>query len=366
MSEKEYNKTVVAAMSGGVDSSVAAVLLKQDGYEVIGITIKTWGYDDFPLKDSGCCSLEAIYNAKNVCQQIGIPHYTMDFTKEFNETVIENFISEYMHGFTPNPCVLCNKLIKWGLLLEKAKSLGADRIATGHYANVNYNDKEKRYYIQKSKDETKDQTYALWQLSQDSLSRTLFPLGNYTKKEIRIIAGKMGLKTAATPDSQEICFVPDNDYRELLQIRIPGIEEKIGDGDIIYKGKKIGRHKGFYNYTIGQRRGLKVALGNPVYVSKIDSENNLIFLDDEEGLYNEGLIANNINLMMCERIEKTIKAKVKVRYKDGGSDATLEQIDDNNIKVIFESPKKSITPGQSAVFYIGDDVFGGGIITKAI
>jgi tRNA-specific 2-thiouridylase len=359
---KNKDITVVVAMSGGVDSSVAAALLQKEGYNLIGITMKTWGFDDFPEKDSGCCSLEAIYNARSVCNMLNIPHYTFDFTERFNDTVIKNFLEEYMLGNTPNPCVLCNKVIKWGALLEKTEFLGAQFVATGHYAKLNF--ENGRYFISNAKDSNKDQTYALWQVSQYALERTKFPLGDYTKPEIRKLASELGLKSAETPDSQEICFVPNNDYRELLEVRIPDIKEKLNHGDIVYKGKKIGEHKGYPYYTIGQRKGLNIALGKPVYVSKIDSENNIVVVDDEDGLYNTEFIAKEINLMKFEKIEKPIKAKVKIRYKDSGAPATIEQIDESHIKVIFDQPKKSITPGQSAVFYDGNDVIGGGIIQK--
>ncbi|MBK7157505.1 MAG: tRNA 2-thiouridine(34) synthase MnmA [Ignavibacteria bacterium] len=358
------NKTVVVAMSGGVDSSVAAALLKEQGYNLIGITMKTWGFDDFPEKDSGCCSLETIYSAKNVAHNLGFPHYTLDFTEKFNDIVISNFISEYLKGNTPNPCVLCNKAIKWGALLEKAESLGADYIATGHYAKVNYNEIYKRFIISAANDNQKDQSYALWRVSQYALSKTLFPLSNYTKSEIRNIAREMGLKPADTPDSQEICFVPNDDYRELIQIRLPELSEKLSGGDILYHDKKIGTHKGYPYYTIGQRRGLNVAIGKKIYVSGTDPEKNIVTVDDESGLFHSGFTANEINLMMFDKIESPIKAKVKIRYNDKGSEALIEQTGEDLVKVTFDSPQKAITPGQSAVFYSGNDLIGGGIIDK--
>lgn len=353
-------KTVLVAMSGGVDSSVAAYLLKQQGYNLIGVTMKTWGFDDIPEKDSGCCSLETIYSARNVANQLGFSHYTMDFTGRFNDIVISNFIEEYLKGRTPNPCVLCNKSIKWGALLEKAESLGADYIATGHYARVLNN--RNRYFISTAADKTKDQSYALWQVSQHALSKTLFPLGELHKTKVREIAKELGLKPADTPDSQEICFVPNDDYRQLIDIRLPELNKQLAGGDIVYHNKIIGKHKGYINYTIGQRRGLNLALGKPVYVSKIDADNNVIFVDDEEGLYNSVMFCNQINLQKIDKIDSPLNARVKIRYKDSGDIALLEQINENEIKVTFDKPKKSITPGQSAVFYDGDDVIGGGII----
>jgi tRNA-specific 2-thiouridylase len=357
-------ETVLIAMSGGVDSSVAAALLKDTGANLIGVTMKTWGFDDLPEKDSGCCSLETIYSARNVAAALGFNHYTLDFTEKFNEIVISNFIDEYLKGNTPNPCVLCNKAIKWGALLEKADSLGAAKIATGHYARINNDKSNGRHWVSVAADINKDQSYALWRISQEALSRTLFPLGEYTKPEIRKIAKRLGLKPAETPDSQEICFVPNDDYRELIHIRMPELNKKLAGGDIIYKDKSIGKHKGFINFTIGQRRGLNVSLGKPLYVSKIDAENNLVFVDDEAGLFSTAFIAKEINLMKYENIEKKMKARVKIRYKDKGSPATIEQVGNDRIRVIFDEPKKSITPGQSAVFYEGDDVIGGGIIEQ--
>ncbi|MBS1517343.1 MAG: tRNA 2-thiouridine(34) synthase MnmA [Bacteroidetes bacterium] len=366
MNKSNNKKTVVVAMSGGVDSSVAAALLKNEGYDLIGITMKTWGYDDFPEKDSGCCSLETIYNARNVAQNLGFSHYTLDFTEKFNEVVIDNFISEYLKGNTPNPCVLCNKSIKWGALLDKAESLGADYLATGHYAKINYNKDTDRYNIRTSDDLKKDQSYALWRVSQHALGKTLFPLGDYSKDQIRKLAHDMNLKSADTPDSQEICFVPNNDYRELLEIRLPGMNEKLSGGEIIYNDKKVGNHKGYPYFTIGQRRGLKVSVGKRLYVSKIDAQNNRVFIDDETALLNSEFTVKEINLMMTEKLNDPVNAKVKIRYNDKGNEAVLEQISENEIRVKFENPQKAITPGQSAVFYSGADVIGGGIIDKIL
>jgi tRNA-specific 2-thiouridylase len=283
----------------------------------------------------------------------------MDFTDKFNEIVISNFIGEYVKGHTPNPCVLCNKAIKWGALLEKAESLGADYIATGHYAVINHNN---RYFVSAAEDKTKDQSYALWRVSQYALGKTLFPLGGYTKKMVREIAKELGLKPAETPDSQEICFVPNDDYRQLIDIRLPELNKKLAGGNVIYKDKVIGKHKGYINYTIGQRRGLNLALGKPVYVSKIDPDANLVYVDDEEMLYNREFTCNEINLQKIEKLDSPVKAKVKIRYKDKGDPAIIEQVNNDEIKVTFNEPKKSITPGQSAVFYDGEDVIGGGII----
>lgn len=364
--KSNINKTVVVAMSGGVDSSVCAALLQKEDYELIGITMKTWGFDDFPEKDSGCCSLETIYSAKNVAHNLGFSHYTLDFTEKFNEIVINNFISEYLKGNTPNPCVLCNKSIKWGALLEKAESLGADYIATGHYAKVNFNPETKRFFVSMAEDKLKDQSYALWRVSQYALSKTIFPLGNFTKPEIRELAKEMGLKSAEIPDSQEICFVPNDDYRELIQIRLPELSKELSGGDLLYKDEKIGTHKGYPYYTIGQRKGLNVSIGKKIYVSRIDPEKNRVIMDDESELYNTKFSVKEINLMMFDEIKSPLNLNVKIRYNGKGYKAVIEQTGEDTIIVTFDKAQKAITPGQSAVFYIGEDVVGGGIIDKIL
>lgn len=341
-------------MSGGVDSSTAAVLLKELNYNVIGITMKMWSFLEIggaPKHESGCCSLDSIYDAKFVADALGFPHYTVDFSDSFEKSVIDNFISEYLKGRTPNPCVVCNKKIKWEELLEKADSLGAEFIATGHYAKIEFNSKTNRYCLKNSADSKKDQTYVLWGLSQEFLRRTLFPLGDLTKAEVRKIAEKYKLKNSNKPDSQEICFVADNNYERFIRERIPDIETKAPKGDIIYNGKKVGEHKGIPFYTIGQRKGLGVALGKPVYVSKIDSLNNIIYLSDKEGLLSKRLIAREANYVSVSELKKNQTVICKIRYSDSGSLAKIVNADEVSFELEFLEPKSSITPGQTAALY---------------
>jgi tRNA-uridine 2-sulfurtransferase len=361
-------KRVIVAMSGGVDSSVAAALLHEQGFEVIGITMKTWGFMEVggaPKHESGCCSLDAIFDAKNVANSFGIPHYTVDFTKAFEEAVIDNFVDEYLHGRTPNPCVVCNRKIKWEELLRKADSLDAKYVATGHYAVVEYSESLKRYSLSCSKDNRKDQTYALWRLTQESLSRTILPLGQFTKTEVRELAVKFGLKTASKPDSQEICFVADDNYERFLRERIPDAIEKIESGDFIYHGKKVGKHRGIPFYTIGQRRGLGIALGKHVYVKNIDEERNIIEIADKEELLGNYVYAEELNYVSKASLNKGEIIFGKVRYSDKATAAEVIQADEKGIVIKFLEPKNAITPGQSLVIY---DEYGhllcGGIIVK--
>ncbi|MBM4158722.1 MAG: tRNA 2-thiouridine(34) synthase MnmA [Ignavibacteria bacterium] len=363
MKSNKHTKTVAVAMSGGVDSSVAAALLKKEGYNVIGLTMKHLGYEDVPGSGFGCCSIETILNAKNIAEYIGFKHYIIDLKKEFRETVISDFVTEYLRGNTPNPCIQCNKIIKWDILLKKAVELGAEFITTGHYAKIKYNNSTNRYNIAVGKDKEKDQSYALWCISQEALSKTILPMGDYTKNEVRKIASEMKLPSADTPDSQEICFVPDDYYAGFLETLKPELKQKDMTGNIIYKGNIIGKHKGFYKYTIGQRRGLNVSAGKPLYVIMIDADNNIVYVDDEEGLYRKEFKVIDINLMTVEKLTNTIEVYIKIRYKDTGSPALISQTGEKEITAEFLNPKKSVTPGQSAVFYIGEDVLGGGIIT---
>ena len=359
---------VIVAMSGGVDSSVAAALLHKEGYEVIGITMKTWGFMEVggaPKHESGCCSLDAIFDAKNIADSFGFPHYTVDFTKSFEDQVINNFVDEYMNGRTPNPCVICNGKIKWEELLQKADSLDAKYIATGHYANIEYDEKSGRYCLKNSEDSWKDQTYALWGLTQESLSRTLLPLGKFTKTQIRELANDFGLKTANKPDSQEICFVADNDYERFLRERVPEKISKMVEGDILYHGKVIAQHRGIPFYTVGQRKGLGIALGKPVYVKSINVETNTIEIADKDELLEYELLADDINFVSRTSLVESENVLAKIRYSDPGSEATVVYSDNNEIRLKFLQPKSAITPGQSLVIYDEQGyVLAGGIIKK--
>lgn len=356
---------VLVAMSGGVDSSVAAVMLHEEGYEVIGITMKTWDYvsSGSNSKETGCCSLDSINDARNVAVSLGFHHYIIDIREEFGDYVINNFVEEYLAGRTPNPCVLCNTHIKWEALLKRADKLDCEFIATGHYAQrAVYNN---RFYIKKGIDTHKDQSYVLWGLSQKNLSRSLFPLGQYHKTKIKEMALEMGFQELfKKSESYEICFVPDNDYREFLKYKVPDLEQQVAGGDfILTDGTVVGKHKGYPFYTIGQRKGLEIALGYPVYVVNIIPETNTVVLGKDNALLSTEMWVKNYNLMKYENITEAMTANTKIRYKDAGTDSTLYMQNDY-IKVIFEEPVRAIAPGQSAVFYEGEDVIGGGWIMK--
>jgi len=344
---------VVVAMSGGVDSSLAAALLKEEGYEVLGATMRLYDGDD------GDENLEA---AGRVAQKLEIPWYVLDFIKEFKKLVINYFCQEYLVGRTPNPCVICNLKIKFGLLLEKAKSLGADYIATGHYAINEYDQKSKRFLLKRGIDENKDQSYFLYRLNQDILPYVLFPLGRFKKSQSRELAKNFGLENYEKKESQEICFIREGDYRRFLR---QNVSENIKPGKFIDKlGNILGAHQGIPFYTIGQRKGLGISSNARKYVIKIDRKENTVILSEEEDLYQDQLIIKDLNFISGDKLSDSIKVEVKIRYNSKKSPATISSYQDNKILINFEKPQRAITPGQSAVFYQGDIVLGGGIIDQ--
>ena len=358
---------IVVAMSGGVDSSVAAGILVREGYEVVGITIKTYRYEDVggnTGNESSCCSLDGINDARAVAALFGFPHYVLDFSERFGADVIENFVQEYLEGKTPNPCVLCNRKIKWEELIRKSVSLGAERIATGHYARVR--NEGGRYLLSRGTDKAKDQSYALWGLTQDSLRRTLFPLSEMTKPQVRELASSMGLPTAGKGESFEICFIPDNNYERFLKERDPSLEGRVAGGEVILDGKVVGTHRGYPFYTIGQRKGLGLATGEPVYVTGIDAASNRIELGRGSDLLHRGLVGRDCNLIKYEALPGPLRVRATIRYMDPGGDATVTPLGGGKVRVVFDEKRRAITPGQSVVLYEGDDVVGGGIIERVL
>jgi tRNA-specific 2-thiouridylase len=354
---------ILVAMSGGLDSTVAAVMLREEGYEVIGVTMKTWDYQNSggSKKETGCCSLDSINDARTIAVKHGIHHMILDIRDEFGDFVIDNFVEEYLAGRTPNPCVLCNTHIKWEALLKRANMLDCEFIATGHYAQVR--NENNRFVISKGLDDNKDQSYVLWGLTQQSLAKTQFPLGGFRKTDIRQMAIDMGYEELANKsESYEICFVPDNDYRGFLKRKVAGLEAKVEGGNFTNsEGKIIGKHRGYPFYTIGQRKGLEIAFGEPMFVLAIYPETNTVVLGREVELQQKGMWVRNINMGKFESVLEPMESLTKIRYKDAGSMANIQQEGDR-MKVIFNNHVKAIAPGQSAVFYDGNDVIGGGWI----
>ncbi|MFW6381035.1 MAG: tRNA 2-thiouridine(34) synthase MnmA [Bacillota bacterium] len=352
---------VMVAMSGGVDSSVTAALLQDKGFRVVGVTMKVFPDYEQPSEDAGsCCSLELVRDARDVASRLDIPHYTINLQQEFQKQVIDNFVEEYSQARTPNPCVVCNREIKFKRLLWKALEIDCDYLATGHYARIQHNPGQ-RHLLKKARDESKDQTYMLYVLSQFQLAHTLMPLGAYTKREVRKLARDYGFVNADREESQEICFIPDDDYTRFLEENYSGFREQ---GPIYDRqGNKLGQHQGLHRYTIGQRRGLGISLSHPVYVIGMDKERNALIVGEDEAVYCRQLQADTINWIALDSLSQPRQATVKIRYNSPEVPATLYPEAEDRVRVIFEEAQRAITPGQSVVFYDGDSVLGGGIIT---
>ena len=356
------SKKVVVGMSGGVDSSVAAWLLKQQGYDVIGVTMQIWqDEDEFTQEQNGgCCGLSAVDDARRVADWLEIPYYVMNFKSEFRKNVMDYFTAEYLKGRTPNPCIACNRYVKWEALLERSMAIGADYIATGHYARVEQLS-DGRYAIKNSVTALKDQTYALYNLTQEQLKRTLMPVGDYTKDEIRAIAEEAGLMVAHKKDSMEICFIPDDDYAGFIDRECNGQVPPPGNF-VSTDGKILGRHKGITHYTIGQRKGLGIAFGYPVFVTEIRPDTNEVVIGENKDVFTDTLYAGNLNFMAIEALKEPMRARGKIRYSHEGADCTIRMIDDNTLECKFDKPQRAVTPGQALVLYDGEYVLGGGTI----
>ncbi|MBQ8184992.1 MAG: tRNA 2-thiouridine(34) synthase MnmA [Lachnospiraceae bacterium] len=354
-------KKVVVGMSGGVDSSVAAWLLKEQGYEVIGVTMQIWQDEEEEVQqeNGGCCGLSAVDDARRVANQLEIPYYVMNFKKEFKANVMDYFVREYLAGRTPNPCIACNRYVKWESLLQRSLEIGADYIATGHYARIEQLENG-RFSLRTSATSAKDQTYALYNLTQEQLSHTLMPVGAYTKDEIRAMAEKLGLRTANKPDSQEICFVPDQDYAGFID-RENG--QKVPEGDFVdASGKVLGRHKGITHYTIGQRKGLGLAMGRRVVVTRICPETNQVVIGENEDVFSSVLEADRVNFMSIPDLDGERQVMAKIRYNHKGAPCIVKKTGPDRVRVEFLEPQRAITPGQAVVFYDGEYVLGGGTI----
>jgi len=354
---------ILVGMSGGVDSSVAAKLLIDQGHEVTGVTLKLFSDDDIVLAEHAsrtCCALNDVQDARAVAYKLGIEHFVYNFRDLFAEKVIDHFVDAYLEGKTPNPCIDCNRHIKFDKLIERATLLGFDYVATGHYALIDRDPAAGRYLLKRGVDRTKDQSYVLYVLTQDQLAHTLFPLGGMDKSAVREIAEKAGLVNARKPDSQDICFVPDGDYPAFIDKRAPG---KVLPGNFVdLDGKVIGTHKGVAHYTIGQRRGIAAAFGKPMYVAAKNAANNTVTLGEDKDLFTSSLVAHDINLISVERLDFPMPVTAKIRYNQTGQEAVIGPEADGGIRVDFAHPQRAVTPGQAVVFFSGDTVVGGGTI----
>ena len=357
---------VIMAMSGGVDSSVAAALLLEEGYEVIGVTMQLWD-NDLPYGtevEGGCCSLSAVDDARAVANTLGIPYYVLNMHAPFREKVIDYFVDEYLQGRTPNPCIVCNKSVKFDLLLEKAASLDGDFLATGHYVRRSFDAERGRFILRRGVDLSKDQSYVLYGMTQPQLAKTLFPLGGYTKAAIREKAAELGLRVASKPDSQEICFVPDQDYGRFIEDYQPG---SVQPGNIVDEsGKVLGRHRGIIHYTIGQRKGLGIAAPEPLFVKEIRPDTNEIVVGPAESVFFKGLLANELNWILWDDLNGELEAQAKIRYSAQPVPGLIKPEPGGRVRVEFETPQRAVTPGQAVVFYQQDLVLGGGTIVQAI